>query len=559
MKSKLLIIIALIICCFTNSYSQSDWWGYTYEDKTQYHVVYINQLRNNTLWIQLQYVGINPTKNRTYVQFSIYKVGGQNAIRISPSSKMNLSLSNGWKLPLIGVYIDDYTIISAADHQKSSNGYSPINDYEKVNYSMVFNGIIPHDGSLSFDITDPGEINYLYRESNNHEVKWPSINNVKWITFNNDDFERNQLYGFKFRTDWTEEKIKQFADTHNDGICGIYVSQYTDYLILGCIKEDDVYKLIYLGCDNGGYRERLRHWQVGDVKAILHPKYVNPNEFDADWIFEEQYIQKGQTVSFGTALGDMYVKAYTSYPRRSTSSVYKKVYPASSGSNISGGNNKNNNSGSNSPDNFAGGWSGSGFALNNGYLATNYHVIEGASVIKVFGVKGNFNIGYNAQVVITDKVNDLAVLKINDNRFQGFGAIPYRVKTTMAEVGESVFVLGYPLTTTMGSEVKLTTGVISARSGFQGDVSLYQVSAPIQPGNSGGPCFDNSGNLVGIINSKHRGAENVSYAIKSSYLQNLVESSDVSGLLPQNNTISSYTLQGKVKSVKNFVYYIRCK
>ena len=240
---------------------------------------------------------------------------------------------------------------------------------------------------------------------------------------------------------------------------------------------------------------------------------------------------------------------------------YHKVYPANGGNNIaSGGNNRNNgNSGSNTPDNFSGGWSGSGFALNKGYLATNYHVVEGASVIKVFGVKGNFNVGYNAKVIITDKVNDLAVLKIDDSRFQGFGTIPYRVKTSMAEVGESCFVLGYPLTTTMGSEVKLTTGVVSARSGFQGDVSLYQISAPIQPGNSGGPCFDNNGNLVGVVNAKHRGAENVSYAIKASYLQNLVESSDVSGLLPQNNTISGYALQGKVKSIKNFVYYIRCK
>ena len=241
----------------------------------------------------------------------------------------------------------------------------------------------------------------------------------------------------------------------------------------------------------------------------------------------------------------------------------RKTYPLPSNDNIAGGGNGGGNvnkgDGINSPDNFYGGWSGSGIALNKGYLVTNYHVVEGASVIKVFGVKGNFNVGYTAKVVITDKVNDLAVLKINDSRFQGFGAIPYRVKTSMADVGESCFVLGYPLTTTMGTEVKLTTGVISARSGFQGDVSLYQVSAPIQPGNSGGPCFDNSGNLIGIVNAKHKGAENVSYAIKSSYLQNLVECSDVSGLLPQSNTISGYSLQNKVKSVKNFVFYIRCK
>lgn len=66
----------------------------------------------------------------------------------------------------------------------------------------------------------------------------------------------------------------------------------------------------------------------------------------------------------------------------------------------------------------------------------------------------------------------------------------------------------------MGDEIKLTTGVISSKTGFQGDVSLYQISAPIQPGNSGGPLFDNKGNLIGIVNAKHKGAENVGYAIK---------------------------------------------
>ena len=69
------------------------------------------------------------------------------------------------------------------------------------------------------------------------------------------------------------------------------------------------------------------------------------------------------------------------------------------------------------------------------------------------------------------------------------------MNTTTSEVGEEVFVLGYPLTATMGDEIKLTTGVISSKSGFQGDISQYQISAPVQPGNSGGPLFDSKGNI----------------------------------------------------------------
>ncbi|MDE6689977.1 MAG: serine protease [Prevotella sp.] len=141
-------------------------------------------------------------------------------------------------------------------------------------------------------------------------------------------------------------------------------------------------------------------------------------------------------------------------------------------------------------------WSGTGFALKNGYIATNYHVVENANNISVYGVKGNSTIKYSASVIATDKVNDLALIQIKDNQFNGFGEIPYRVKTTTSNVGENVFVLGYPLITTMGNEIKLTTGVISSKTGFMGDVSLYQISAPIQPGNSGGPLFDNQGNLL---------------------------------------------------------------
>lgn len=151
----------------------------------------------------------------------------------------------------------------------------------------------------------------------------------------------------------------------------------------------------------------------------------------------------------------------------------------------------------------------------------------------------------------------MAILKISDSQFNGFGTIPYKVKTSTSDVGEDIFVLGYPLTTTMGEEIKLTTGVISSKTGFQGDVSSYQISAPVQPGNSGGPLFDSKGNVIGIVSAKHVGAENVGYAIKASYLNSLVES--LSGItLPTNNTLSSLSLSEKVKKVDDFIFLISC-
>ena len=201
-------------------------------------------------------------------------------------------------------------------------------------------------------------------------------------------------------------------------------------------------------------------------------------------------------------------------------------------------------------------WTGTGFALNSKYVVTNYHVVENARTITLKGVHGNFSTNYSANVEAIDKSNDLALLKLNGN--VSITNIPYSVKTIITDVGEEVFVLGYPLTATMGDEIKLTTGVISSKSGFQGDVSQYQISAPVQPGNSGGPLFDSKGNVIGIVSAKHAGAENVGYAIKSSYLRNLVESVASSSVLPQTNRVSNQNLSGKVKAVKNYIYYITC-
>ena len=208
------------------------------------------------------------------------------------------------------------------------------------------------------------------------------------------------------------------------------------------------------------------------------------------------------------------------------------------------------------------GWSGSGFALTQGHIVTNYHVVENAKTILVKGIKGDFATEYRASVVATDKVNDIAIIKISDDRFKGFGATPYKIKRAMSDVGESVWALGYPMVGVMGDEVKFTDGKISARTGIQGDMSVYQISVPIQPGNSGGPLFDNYGNIVGItssgLNREAFNSENVNYAIKTSYLYNLIESSMSASILPQGTAMQGQTLTEKIKLAKKFVYIILC-
>lgn len=201
-------------------------------------------------------------------------------------------------------------------------------------------------------------------------------------------------------------------------------------------------------------------------------------------------------------------------------------------------------------------WTGSGFSLLEGYLVTNFHVIENAKRVIVQSGSDVFSNKKTATVIATDKVNDLALLKVQGDI--ATYTLPYSIKTFTSDVGEDVWVLGFPLTSTMGDEIKLTTGVISAKSGYEGDVAMYQISAPIQPGSSGGPVFDGKGNLIGVICAHHLGAENVGYAIKSLYLRNLIESFVNHDIMPHDNKISGKSLSEQVKAVKDYVYYITC-
>lgn len=328
-----------------------------------------------------------------------------------------------------------------------------------------------------------------------------------------------------------EGDIKQKINQTNDGVVGIYESTASEdnRYTLACILDNGIYKLVYMNS-----REHLPQWKISDVKAVLQPSATS-GLFRADWYMADKTINEDCYVTFEGATMSVVLSG--------DKSVYIKMYPTAS-------------SGIGQVENTS--WTGTGFALKKGFIVTNYHVVENAKNVEVQGVNGSFVDSYNAEIISTDKFNDLALIKITDDKFSQFDPIPYNVKTGVSDVGEEVFVLGYPMTSTMGDEIKLTTGVVSSRTGFQGDMSLYQISAPIQPGNSGGPLFDNNGNIIGVVNAKHKGAENVGYAIKTSYLRNLVESSVSTDILPTNNQISNLPLTQKVKKVKDHIFIIKC-
>ena len=205
--------------------------------------------------------------------------------------------------------------------------------------------------------------------------------------------------------------------------------------------------------------------------------------------------------------------------------------------------------------------SGTGFFISNkGYIATCYHVIEEANWkngIFVTALRGDYNKKYLAQVIATDPINDIAILKISD-----FGqiSIPYSISSNVNKVATSVYTIGYPEISVMGIEPKFTEGKISATTGMMGDVTTYQITCPIQAGNSGGPLFNAKGEIIGIassgLNRKKIDVENVNYAIKSSLLINCITSSDADIIYNKTSLLINKPITEQVELVKKNIVLI---
>tara|TARA_B100001059_G_C17828173_1_gene582850 strand:- start:3041 stop:3820 length:780 start_codon:yes stop_codon:yes gene_type:complete len=210
-------------------------------------------------------------------------------------------------------------------------------------------------------------------------------------------------------------------------------------------------------------------------------------------------------------------------------------------------------------------WAGNGSGIiisKSGYIITNHHVIEDADDIEVEFILNDEIQKFNAEIVQVDKTNDLAIIKIFDMNFDGVANPPYNFKTRSSDVGTKIYAYGYPMALSiMGKEIKVTDGIISSKSGFDGNITTYQITAPIQGGNSGGPLFDDKGNLIGINSSGIRKdiADNVGYAIKSNYVLNLIDVLPKNIDLPSNTKLESLPLTEQVKEISKYVVLVKVK
>lgn len=171
---------------------------------------------------------------------------------------------------------------------------------------------------------------------------------------------------------------------------------------------------------------------------------------------------------------------------------------------------------------------GSGFAVQSNYVITNHHVIEGCREVSV----RQGRLISQVELVAEYQGADLALLR-TESRLSSWAQI-----RRAAVLGEPVTVAGHPLTGILATDVIVTSGQVNSLAGLRNDPTLLQISAPVQPGNSGGPLVDRSGSVVGVVVSKLNVerlskltgdyAQNINFAIKPEVLRLFLDANQIS-------------------------------
>ena len=174
---------------------------------------------------------------------------------------------------------------------------------------------------------------------------------------------------------------------------------------------------------------------------------------------------------------------------------------------------------------------GTGFLVSaNGHLVTNAHVVHGC----VGDILGNLSGEAPAKLrlVSSDETNDLALLQVTGT-FKDVA----KIRDKAIQSGDSVVAIGYPFHGLLTSDFTVTTGIVSSLSGILNDTRFLQISAAVQPGNSGGPLLASSGDVVGVVAAKLNALkfvratgnipENINFAIKTGALRDFLDNSVV--------------------------------
>lgn len=170
---------------------------------------------------------------------------------------------------------------------------------------------------------------------------------------------------------------------------------------------------------------------------------------------------------------------------------------------------------------------GSGFFVSRqGHVMTNEHVVRGCGRLNVVQIAGG---SFPATLLASDAANDLAVVKMES---ASPAVAAFRAGPVLRQ-GETVVTYGFPLAGSLTSGGTFTTGTVSALAGLRDDTRFFQLSTPIQPGNSGGPVLDGGGAVVGVATALLVGRrandppQNVNFAVKAEIARTFLEAQGI--------------------------------
>ena len=207
------------------------------------------------------------------------------------------------------------------------------------------------------------------------------------------------------------------------------------------------------------------------------------------------------------------------------------------------------------------GGSGTGFVVSeSGHILTNHHVVEGCSEI-TFQIRGSET--REVALLSANVPSDLALLKIDsfDGDPAGF------LSSSIARMGEELVVYGFPLAGDLSAQGNFTDGIVSAMSGLNDDLTKFQMTAPIQPGNSGGPVLSLSGQIIGVVvetanqeffrEQRDTDTQNINFAIHGAIAMRFLETNNVQYEVGPT-TRGTLTLSELASRTQEFTGIVRC-
>lgn len=198
---------------------------------------------------------------------------------------------------------------------------------------------------------------------------------------------------------------------------------------------------------------------------------------------------------------------------------------------------------------------GTGFLIDGkGLMITNAHVVHGSNNISVSNTKGE---KFNAIVVRLDIARDVAIIKIDDDQFKSYTSLPYGISKSTSDIAEPIFTLGFPR-----DEIVYGEGYLSAKTGFKGDTLACQIAIAANPGNSGGPIFNHSGEVIGILSAKETGSVGAVFAVQSKYIYKALDELKKNDLyrgvkMSSKSTVAGLDRKQQVKKLQDYVFMVK--